>query len=361
MNINNPEVSFSSIVKIGDSVSQRERETGDRYLSLHRGVMDVTTLDLSSIDIDLNSRSIQQYSSTVGMDSLIDVVRKFFTIMDHHIVITPGGMSSLDIVINSLSDDLFWVPDFHWGSWNKVLKVHGKNINTFDDHHINEFRPTSGVVMICYPSNPSGWIPDIKDIIEFLDHCYESGVTVIIDLPYYNLFFDGGICDYGDNVIVVSSFSKSIGLSGFRIGFVATKNSELYEVLRTRSLYKYNSISNLPQFVIGELLSTDSGIESYKEYRRITISHIKKNIEYLSKRGLLWDGYPSTPIGPFCIINIDHDTLMSNKISSVPLDKFTLGRLEYTNLSRISVAVPSSHFFMYFDELTRNEEKLTKK
>lgn len=363
MNINDPNVKFSSIVKIGEDVSELETITGETYLKLHRGVMDVTTLDLSSVNIDLNCKSIQQYSGNDGMSSLISSIRDHFSIQTHSIVVTPGGMSSLDLVIDSLSDDQFWVPNYHWGSWNKILSIHKKKISTFDDFNISGFRPDSGVVMLCYPSNPTGWIPSKSEIVDFMIHCEKSKITVILDLPYYNLFFDGSVFDYGDNVIVVSSFSKSIGLSGFRVGFVATKNENLFGVLRTRSLYKYNSISNLPQYVISEVLSSEKGRVSYINYRKETVSNIEKNIKYLNENGYLWDKYPSLPIGPFCVIKMGHDELMANKISSVPLDKFTIqGYQEKEQLSRISVAVDNGIFMKYFNEIKTEiyeEEKST--
>jgi aspartate/methionine/tyrosine aminotransferase len=97
----------------------------------------------------------------------------------------------------------------------------------------------------------------VEVIKNFLARSKDAGVTVVLDLPYYYLFSDvnDGLCDFFfENVIVVSSFSKSIGLSGYRVGYIATKNEQLYQTLRIRSLYKYNSISTLPQHIINELL-----------------------------------------------------------------------------------------------------------
>ena len=79
-------------------------------------------------------------------------------------------------------------------------------------------------------------------------------------------------------------------------------------------------------------------------------SSIRKNIQYLSDNGLLFDEYTDIPTGPFAIINKTFDELLSVKISSVPLNKFTFKNTEekLKNVSRISVSVNHELFVEYF-------------
>ena len=358
MKINTANVTYSSIVQIGENINKIEKETGDKYLKLHRGVMDVTTLDIDSLNLnlDLNNGKTQQYSGNDGSPELIETIKEEFG-LEGHVIITPGGMAGLDLLINSLGDETIWIPNYHWGSWNKILTTHGKEIKTFDDFKIDEFSPRSGTVMLCYPSNPTGYCPDIETIKNFLARSKDAGVTVVLDLPYYYLFSDvnDGLSDFFfDNVIVVSSFSKSIGLSGYRVGYISTKNEALYQTLRIRSLYKYNSISTLPQYIVNELLKEKVAIT---EYRKKTVDSIKKNIMVLEMNGLLFDEYPNIPTGPFAVVNISYDELLKNKISSVPLSKFTLNKqLKHENCSRISVAVDHKVFWEYFEKILVNEK-----
>lgn len=362
MKVNHSPVSYSSIVEIGERTIHLEKTTGQDYLKLHRGVMDVDHIDLNSFmnDFDYNQKSVQQYGGNDGDSTLVNVIKDKFHLKDHYVMTVPGGMATLDLVINSLQEDNFWVPKYHWGSWNKILKIHNKNTQEFDDFNIGEFKandPTlgySGVVMLCYPSNPTGWSPDFEDLKKFLVHSKENNITVILDLPYYYLFndMDNPIHElFYDNVIVISSFSKSMGLSGLRIGYIATKNQELYNSMKIRSLYKYNSISTIPQQVITRLLTTDVGKTSLENYKSKTQDSITKNIQYLKERGFLFDEYPSIPTGPFAIVNINFDILLFNRISSVPLHKFSLNRTVNPQYSRISVSVPHKLFKQYFDKI----------
>lgn len=370
MKVNHSPVSYSSIVEIGERTSQLEKVTGEKYLKLHRGVMDVDLIDLNSFmeDFDYNQKSVQQYGGNDGDSKLVEVIKDKFHLNNHYVMTAPGGMATLDLTINSLSEDNFWVPKYHWGSWNKILKIHNKNIQEFDDFNIGNFKATdsysgpSGVVMLCYPSNPTGWSPDFQDLKNFLVYTKEKNITVILDLPYYYLFNDTNnpIHElFYDNVIVLSSFSKSMGLSGLRIGYIATKNQELYNSMKIRSLYKYNSISTIPQQIITQLLTTNRGKTALENYKLKTQDSIKKNIQYLEEKGFLFDEYPSTPTGPFAIVNINFDILLFNKISSVPLIKFSLNRTVNSQFSRISVAVPHDEFITYLNKielLTKIEE-----
>ena len=356
MKINTATVKYSSIVSIGEDIARIESETGDKYLKLHRGVMDVTTLDMTHIGdfCDFNHKSLQQYSGNDGYQPLIDTIKSKFNLMDHRVMVTPGGMAALDLVFNSLSESKVWISYYHWGSWNKILKTHDKNIILFNDFFLNEFRPESGIVLLCYPSNPTGYCPKLEDIKDFLVYSKKNNITVVLDLPYYYLFndYENNLSDYFyDNVIVLSSFSKSLGLSGYRVGYVATKNEELYQTLRIRSLYKYNSISTIPQHIINVLLTQR---ESVRAYRTKTVEHITNNINYLNEKGLLLDDYPETPIGPFAIVKMSYDELLKYKISSVPLSKFTLKSIKYEEkFSRISVAVDHEIFVEYFNKIKK--------
>jgi aspartate/methionine/tyrosine aminotransferase len=370
MNINTSPVKYSSIVEIGESVSQLEKENKTSYLKLHRGVMDVDLIDIDTVikKANFNSKLIQQYGGNDGDSDLINTIRDVFDLTNHKVMVAPGGMATLDLVINSLSDDMFYVPNYHWGSWNKILTIHNKKIESFNDFDLKSFKPESGVVMLCYPSNPTGWCPSKEELKEFIDYCYLKNITVILDLPYYFLFNDNNSISeiLKDNVILLSSFSKSFGLSGLRVGFIATTNIELYNTLRIRSLYKYNSISTISQFVINMLLTDDCGKVSLQDYKYKTTSHIALNIQYLRDNGLLFDEYPTTPIGPFAIVNKTFNELMKCNISSVPLDKFTVVKNEnHKRYSRISVAVNHEIFKKYFDMVEKidisNEQKITTK
>jgi aspartate aminotransferase len=348
MKVNKAKVTFSSIVSIGEEVSRLEKENGEKYLKLHRGVMDVTHLNMdSSIYKAQQSGQIDQYGPNDGMPYLLEFINDGYP-DNIRSLITPGGMAALDLVIESLDHKTFYVPNFHWGSWNKILTTHDKEIKTYDDFNLSNFRPRSGVVMLCVPSNPTGYRTSDKEIEDFLTYTSNNNIVVILDLPYWDLLCDEGKYKrfISENVIIASSYSKSLGLSGYRVGSVSTLSEELYQSMRIRSLYKYNSPATITQYIVGNALYERKNM---LEFREETATHIRRNIEFLENNGLLYDGYPSTPIGPFAIVKLNNEKLLENKISSVPLNSFTLEKNEtFSGLSRISVAVNNEKFEEYF-------------
>ena len=105
MKINNATVTYSSIVKIGENVQKLEAESGLKYLKLHRGVMDVTNIDINSLDlnIDLNDLKLQQYTGNDGYPYLIKNIKTEFDLEDHKVVVIIFEVLSSSNVIISIA------------------------------------------------------------------------------------------------------------------------------------------------------------------------------------------------------------------------------------------------------------------
>jgi hypothetical protein len=78
MKVKHSPVGYSSIIKVGEKVNELET-IKDSYLKLHRGVMDVDTIDINSLmsGFDYNQNSIQQYGPNDGNHNLIKSIQDF--------------------------------------------------------------------------------------------------------------------------------------------------------------------------------------------------------------------------------------------------------------------------------------------
>ena len=86
-------------------------------------------------------------------------------------------------------------------------------------------------LMLCSPSNPSGKVmskqllEDVTSVVK--GHCkkYGTKVWIIMDHTYWNITWGGAeippLFEHYDEAIVISSFSKDLGLAGERLGFAA--------------------------------------------------------------------------------------------------------------------------------------------
>ena len=372
MKINPSKVTFSSIVGIGQKVTKAEKETGEEYLHLNRGVNAVTNIDLSEVikNIDPNTKEYQVYAPNLGMEKLRrSIVNEYFPSQDTNnftnVTIMPGGMPGLDLIIQTLNVDNIIFPKYYWGSYSKMATIRGKSFSFYNELNdlTSEQLNQNTCVFICDPNNPTGVKMDDRVLYQQIQRLNNSGVTIIFDSPYRKLFtydmyvnvFD--LIGNMDNVIVCESFSKSLGISGARLGFVWCNNKDFNAELNIRILYEFNGVCSISQLLVNELLTTNVGKTAVNNFRRKTTLDIFKNIKYLYDNGLLVKEIygDDKPKGMFAIINMNEDFLFKNKIGAVGLDKFVHHDKDmYSSYSRICLSVPHDKFVKFFDNISKS-------
>lgn len=87
---------------------------------------------------------------------------------------------------------------------------------------VHDATPLAGL-LLASPANPTGTMLPTADFIALATWCQEAGVRLISDEIYQGLTFTG---DFGDcawthnrDAVVVSSFSKFFGMTGWRLGW----------------------------------------------------------------------------------------------------------------------------------------------
>jgi aspartate/methionine/tyrosine aminotransferase len=99
----------------------------------------------------------------------------------------------------------------------------------------------SRALVLVNPSNPIGAVLGRPDVERLLDFAAAHGLWVVSDETYEDYVLDpptGGwtsaaaVAGHGDRVIVLGSFSKSAGLSGWRVGWIAGPPALMREVLK---------------------------------------------------------------------------------------------------------------------------------
>lgn len=358
---------FSPIVKIGEDIRKVSKKTGKEFLLLNRGITAVTPIDLSQVIplIDFNSNEIQVYPPVRGSISLKKAINQSYFNNEaelNQILITGGGMMGLDLLFQTVDVKRIYLPLFFWGSYNQILTIRGKTAYYYESYeaieqNIDKYPPS--VFVICDPNNPIGDKYDDEKLFQLIKKINDTGHIVIWDSPYRMLF-----CDETDsyfnrlfqlkNVIINESFSKSLGLSGQRLGFVANKNPDFMEELSTRLMYATNGINGFAQKLVELLLTSSEGKKVVKTFKTKTVKNIRENINFLKKNKLLATEFynHSTPTGIFVIVNKTQEQLMEHYIGSVSLGYFTKQKSKQDNrFARINVAVPSAQFSHFFKSL----------
>lgn len=105
---------------------------------------------------------------------------------------------------------------------------------------------TKGIV-INTPHNPTGYLMGRDDYDAVQKFAQERNLIVFSDEVYRESEYDPSTrlragCDYGEHAVSLGVTSKTYGLAGLRIGWIATKNRSIYE--KMASLKDYTTICN---------------------------------------------------------------------------------------------------------------------
>jgi len=358
---------FSAIVGIGEKIKKLSQETGQEYLMLNRGINAVTNIDLSEVVklIDFNSGEIQYYPPARGNIDLKNAINSTYfknEAENKQILVTAGGTMGLDLLFQTLQVEKFYLPLFFWGTYAQILTIRKRNADFYESYedieeNINKY-PKSAFV-ICDPNNPLGNKYDDKKMSDLITKLNDAGHIVIWDSPYRRVFTDDSDDFFYklsklENVIINESFSKALGLSGQRIGFIYNRDADLMEELTLRLLFATNGINAFAQKLVTLLLTTPQGKKAVTDFKKTTVEGIKRNIALLKQKGLLVKEFyeDATPTGIFVIVNKSQDELMKHRIGSVSLGYFTKLKPELANkYARISVSVPPEKFEKFFGRL----------
>lgn len=367
MKVRQSGAALSKIVQIGEKLKQLTAATGQQYLPLNRGVNAVVNIDLTEVvkGIDFNSPEIQVYPPGPGFPALRDAINEEYFCgksAKENILVTAGGMNALDLIVQTVDIKRLYLPIYYWGCYFHMLTVRGVGNAEYTAQselydRIEELRGSA--VLICDPGNPLGEKYDDEEQFQLIKTLNDEGIVVFFDSPYRRIFHDKTDTYYArikelKNVIISESFSKSVGLSGQRLGFIHSTDSELMKELEIRLMYCTNGVNAFAQQLILALLTTPEGIKAASDFKAATARDIALNIDYLKTRGLLAEQYyhTSTPKGIFCVVNLTEEELLQHFIGSVSLSFFTKSQKAVAEkFARICVSAPHAKFVSYFDRL----------
>ena len=116
----------------------------------------------------------------------------------------------------------------------KILKRRQKLEWKFDLNELDSLMgPKVKLIYICHPSNPTGAVlseGELKDICRIASR---HGAYVISDEIYRGLEWEGGlspaVVNYYERGVSTGSLSKTLGMSGLRLGWLATQDRQLVE------------------------------------------------------------------------------------------------------------------------------------
>ena len=103
------------------------------------------------------------------------------------------------------------------------------------------------VVVVNFPHNPTGFLPTSEFVRELSVLSEQHGFVIFSDEVYRGLELDHSDClpafaDVNDRAVSLGVMSKTYGLAGLRIGWIATRNEQLFNELA--AFKDYTTICN---------------------------------------------------------------------------------------------------------------------
>ena len=228
-------------------------------------------------------------------------------------LLTVGGSEGIDVALRAMLDpgDEVIVPEPCYVSYVPCVELAGGVPVTIALKNENEFRLTpeellaaitdkTKILILAYPSNPTGAIMSRKDLEPIAKICQEKDIFVISDEIYSELTYDSeGHCTIAslpgmqERTIIINGFSKAYAMTGWRLGYalapeiIATQMTKIHQfaIMCAPTTSQYAAISAIK--------NGDGDIEkmrtSYDQRRRFLLNTFREmNLPCFEPKGAFY-------------------------------------------------------------------------
>jgi aspartate/methionine/tyrosine aminotransferase len=145
------------------------------------------------------------------------------------------------------------------------------------------------MVIVNFPHNPTGFLPSAKEWAAVVEACEARGAFLLGDEMYRGLEWEASLrlpaaADTSRHALSLAGLSKTVGLPGLRIGWLACRDTAV--VRRLLELKDYSTIcSSAPS----EILAL-AGLRAYDCILDRQLGIIRNNIQVLNTFFVKWQG-----------------------------------------------------------------------
>ena len=187
---------------------------------------------------------------------------------DHVICTFPGYQSLYEVARGMGCEVTLWQPEEEngWRFNPDFLKAH--------------LTKNTRLLVFNFPHNPTGYLPPIEDYRRVLDFAQENDLYVFSDEMYRLLELDPAdrlpsACELYDKAVTLFGMSKTFGLAGLRLGWLVTRDKELFE-----RLMEWKDYTTICGSAPSEILSI-IGLRSKDAIIVKHLERIRRNLEFI--------------------------------------------------------------------------------
>ncbi|WP_314585629.1 aminotransferase class I/II-fold pyridoxal phosphate-dependent enzyme [Paenibacillus terrigena] len=337
-----------------------------KFFDLAVGNKDIITLGVGEPDFSTPwhvreacvyslERGKTKYTSNAGIPELREAIGQYLNDEFHveydpgnEVLVTVGGSEAIDLALRALiaPGDEILIPEPCYITYSPITAIGGGvpvGIETFAKDQFKltaeslkaKITPRSKLLILCYPSNPTGGIMTREDWLPIAKIVEENDLIVISDEIYAELTYDQKHVSFAslpgmkDRTILVSGFSKAFAMTGWRMGY-ACGHPEIIAAMLKIHQYTVMCAPTMGQVAALEALTNgmeekDRMVESYNQRRRLVVKSFREiGLECHEPQGAFY-AFPSIQSTGLTSQEFATRLLMEAKVAAVPGDVFGLG------------------------------------
>ncbi|HSH88891.1 MAG TPA: pyridoxal phosphate-dependent aminotransferase [Ramlibacter sp.] len=189
------------------------------------------------------------YAHNLGLPELREAVAAYASglhgkVASNRIAITSGGVNALMLAVQALvdaGDEVVAVTPV-WPNLTAQPLIMGAKLKRISlqpeggawkldlQKLLDAITPSTRLLIVNAPNNPTGWTLTRSEQQAILDHCRKTGTWILADEVYERLYFEVSpnrcapsfldIASPDDRLMVAHSFSKSFLMTGWRLGWL---------------------------------------------------------------------------------------------------------------------------------------------
>ena len=282
------------------------------------------------------------YTSHAGLPALRERVASEYSYLEgrpERVVITAGSQEALYLALLALVDegDEVLLPNPGFVAYPTIVRMAGGTATfyrlpresgfAFDrDEFRRALTPRTRVVVCISPSNPTGRVLSNADLADIADAVRDTGAYLISDEIYRDLYYTtekpGTLSTFYDRTIVISGLSKSMSMTGWRLGWLCGDEAVVQAALVLHG-YVTTCASAVSQkaSLVSWTNEAEAARAGFRETFRARRDHLLRLIEsVLGLRAVTPEGafYTMLDVGKYGPSMKVAEALLAEKVVTVP-------------------------------------------
>jgi aspartate/methionine/tyrosine aminotransferase len=265
--------------------------------------------------VDAIQGGFNAYTQTQGIAELRGrlqaAVDEHYRHADRQVLVTSGSSGALLLALCCAVNpgDEVIVFDPYFVMYRHLVTLAGGTsvvVDTYPDFRIDPERVAAAMtgrtkcVLVNTPTNPTGVVASADEVRALADLCRRRGVLLISDEVYRSFCYDAPFsspAEFNDEVFVADGFSKSHGMTGWRLGY-AHGPARLIQEMAKLQQFSYICAPSIAQKAGVAALDVDltAQTDAYRRKRDLVVSALSEHYDLVRPEGAFY-AFPRAPWG----------------------------------------------------------------